>query len=141
MQGGRRLFALNTEDGDVLWARWAPGARLRQPYPYGRFFHVFPVNAEVLLAQTSGGRRWLLDAATGAVLHDAPTTSEPWPRSPILSPNGNVCIIPDADSILLLDPASGRDVWTYRLPGVTTRSGEAPKVSGRTQRPADGVGA
>ncbi len=129
MQADRRLFALSTDDGEVLWARWAPGAQLRQPYPYGRFFHVLPVNAEVLLVQTSGGRRWLLDAATGAVLHDAPTTREPWPRPPIVLPDGNVCIIPDADSILLLDPVSGGDVWTYQLPGVTTRTGEAPKAT------------
>jgi outer membrane protein assembly factor BamB len=129
MQGDRRLFALNAVNGRLLWARWAPGARLRQPYPYGRFFHVFPVNAEVLLVQTSGGRRWLLDAATGAVLHDGPTASEPWPRSPVLLPDGGVCITPDAESVLLLDPVSGRDLWTHRLPGVTTKTGEAPRVT------------
>jgi outer membrane protein assembly factor BamB len=129
VQGDRRLFALSVDHGLVLWARWAPGARLRQSYPYGRFFHVFPVNAEVLLVQTSGGRRWLLDAATGAVLHDAPTTSEPWPRSPVVLPDGAVCIPPDAESVLLLDPATGRDIWTYRLPGVTTRTGEASRVA------------
>jgi outer membrane protein assembly factor BamB len=132
IQGQRRIYALNTEDGRVLWTRWAPGARLYQPYPYGRFFHVFPVNAEVLLVQTSGGRRWLLDAATGAILHDAPTTSEPWPRSPITLPDGGICIVTDAESILLLDPASGRDVWTHRLSGVTTRTGEAPRVTAGT---------
>jgi outer membrane protein assembly factor BamB len=129
VQGSRRLFALNAENGRVLWARWVPGARLRQPYPCGRFFHVFPVNAEVLLVQTSGGRRWLLDAATGAVLHDASTASEPWPRSPVLLPDSGVCITPDAESVLLLDPVSGRDLWTHRLPGVTTRTGEPPRVT------------
>jgi outer membrane protein assembly factor BamB len=129
IQGERRLFALNADNGSVLWARWAPGARLCQPYPYGRFFHVFPVNTGVLLAQTSGGRRWLLDATTGAVLHDAPTVSEPWSRSPVLLPDGNVCIIPDAETVLLLDPVSGRDLWSYRLPGVTTKTGEAPRVT------------
>jgi outer membrane protein assembly factor BamB len=129
VQGDRRIYALDAEKGRVLWTRWAPGARLRQPYPYGRFFHVFPVNAEMLLVQTSGGRRWLLDAATGAVLHDAPTASEPWPRSPVLLPDGGVCITPDAESVLLLDPASGRDVWTHRLAGVTTRTGEAPRMT------------
>ncbi len=129
VQGERRIYALDAESGRVLWTRWAPSARLRQPYPYGRFFHVFPVNSEVLLVQTSGGRRWLLDAATGAVLHDAPTTSEPWPRAPVLLANGGVCIIPEAESVLLLDPTSGRDVWTYRLVGVTTRTGEAPKAT------------
>ena len=129
VQGERRIVMLDAENGRVLWARWAPGARLRQPYPYGRFFHVFPVNADMLLVQTSGGRRWLLDAATGTIVHDAPTASEPWPRSPIVLPDGNVCIIPDAESILLLDPSSGRELWTHRLPGVTTRTGKAPKAT------------
>src|SRR5438477_113576 len=75
-----------------------------------------------------GGRRWLLDAATGRVLHDDPTATEPWPRDPVRLPGG-VCIIPDCRTLTLLDPASGRDVWMYTLPGVTTRTGAAPRVS------------
>ncbi len=47
VQGGRRLFAVDVENGRVLWTRWAPGARLRQPAPDGRFFHVRPLNADV----------------------------------------------------------------------------------------------
>ena len=128
-QGERRLFALDADSGRVLWTRWAPGARLRQPPPDGRFFHVFPVNADVLLVQTSGGRRWLLDAATGNLLHDDPTASEPWPRVPVRLPDGGICITPDARTVVLLDPASGREVWTYTLPGATTRTGEAPRLT------------
>ena len=128
-QGERRLFALDAENGRVLWTRWAPGARLRQPPPDGRFFHVFPVNADVLLVQTSGGRRWLVDAATGNLLHDDPTAGEPWPRVPVLLTDGGVCITTDARTVVRLDPASGRDVWTFTLPGATTRTGEAPRLA------------
>ena len=128
-QGQRRLFALDVESGRVLWTRWAPGARLRQPPPDGRFFHVCPVSADLLLVQTSGGRRWLLDAATGNLLHDDPTAGEPWPRTPVLLPDGGVCITTDARTVVRIDPASGRDVWTYTLPGVTTRTGEAPRLA------------
>ncbi len=121
---------LEAGNGRVLWTRCrAPCARSRQPYPYGRFFHICPVNADMLLVQTSGGRRWLLDAAIGTIVHDAPTASEPWPRSPIVLPDGNVCIIADAASVILIDPSSGRELWTHRLPGVTTRTGEAPKAT------------
>ncbi len=123
------MFALDAESGRVLWTRWAPGARLRQPAPDGRFFHVFPVSADVLLVQTSGGRRWLLDAATGSLLHDDPTTAEPWPRVPVLLPDGGVCLTTDARTVVRFDPTAGRDVWTYTLPGVTTRTGEAPRLA------------
>ena len=129
VQGERRLFALDAESGHVLWARWAPGARLRQPAPDGRFFHIVPGNADILLVQTSGGRRWLLDAATGNLLHDDPTSTEPWPRAPVVLPDGGVCLTTDARTIVCLDPASGREVWTYTLPGVTTRTGEAPRLA------------
>ena len=87
------------------------------------------VNANVLLVQTSGGRRWLLDAATGNLLHDDPTAGEPWPRVPVLLPDGGVCITTDARTVVRLDAASGRETWSYTLPGVTTRTGEAPRLA------------
>ncbi len=127
-QGGRRLFAVDAESGRVLWARRARGAGLRQPYPDGRFLHVTPAGGD-LLVQTSGGRRWLLDATTGRLLHDDPTPVEPWPRPPTASPDGGVLLTTDARTVTMLDPTSDRDVWTYTLPGVTTRTGEAPRLS------------
>ncbi len=87
------------------------------------------MSTDILLVQTSGGRRWLLDAAPGNLLHDDPTAGEPWPRAPVLLPDGGVCITPDAGTVVCLDPASGREVWTYTLPGVTTRTGEAPRLA------------
>jgi outer membrane protein assembly factor BamB len=127
VQGDRRLFALDAETGDVLWARRAPGASLRQPYPDGRFWHVLASDEEILV-QTSGGRRWLIDSATGRLLHDDPTATEPWPCDPVRAPNGRDLIATDARTVALLDPASGRDLWTYTLPGATTRTGEAPRI-------------
>ncbi len=128
VQGERRLIVLEAESGRALWARRALGAGLRQPYPGGRFLHVAPVGG-LLLVQTSGGRRWLLDAATGRRLHDDPTAREPWPRPPISLSDGGVLLTPDARTIVLLDPASDHEGWTYTLPGVTTRTGEAPRLS------------
>ena len=116
-----------------------PAQVFAQPYPDGRFWHVIPADADVLLVQTSGGRRLLLDAATGRVLHDDPTATEPWPRDPVRSPGG-VYVTTDARNVVLLDPASGRDVWTYTLPGVTTRTGAAAAGRLRAERPARGVG-
>ena len=48
---------------------------------------------------------------------------------PVLLPDGGVCSRPDARTVVRLDPASGREVWTYTLPGVTTRTGEAPRLA------------
>ncbi len=129
VQGERRIFVLDAESGRVLWARRAAGAGLRQPYPVGRFLHVVPAGAGVLLVQTAGGRRWLLDAATGRLLHDDPTASEPWPRPPVRLSDGRILLTPDARTVVLLDPTSDREVWTYTLPGTTTRTGEAPRLS------------
>ena len=129
VQGERRLIVLDAESGRALWARRALGAGLRQPYPGGRFLHVAPVGGDLLLVQTAGGHRWLLDAATGRRLHDDPTASEPWPRPPVPLADGRVLLTPDARTVVLLDPASDREVWTYILPGMTTRTGEAPQLS------------
>ncbi len=129
IQGERRIFVLDAECGRVLWARRAAGAGLRQPYPGGRFLHAVPAGAGLLLVQTSGGRRWLLDAATGRLLHDDPTASEPWPRPPVRLSDGRILLTPDARTVVLLDPTADREVWTYTLPGATTRTGEAPRLS------------
>jgi hypothetical protein len=129
VQGERRLFALDAAAGDVLWARRAPGSGLRQPYPDGRFWHVSPASDDVILVQTSGGRRWLLDAAAGRLLHDDPTSPEPWPRDPLRLPEGGDLITTDARTIVCVAALSARDLWTYTLPGVTTRTGEAPRIA------------
>ena len=129
VQGERRIFVLDAESGRVLWARRSVGAGLRQPYPVGRFLHVVPAGAGVLLVQTAGGRRWLLDAATGRLLHDDPTASNRGPARP--------------SAVRRRHPAhAGRaapsSCWTQRrtarsgrtsLPGVTTLTGEAPRLS------------
>ncbi|HVS35052.1 MAG TPA: PQQ-binding-like beta-propeller repeat protein [Gemmataceae bacterium] len=129
VQGERRIITLDAASGHVLWARRAVGAGLRLPYPDGRFLHVVPVGDALLLVQTSGGRRWLMDAATGRLLHDDPAAREPWPRTPILLADGRMLLTPDARTVALLDPAADRIVWTHTLPGITTRTGEAPRLS------------
>jgi outer membrane protein assembly factor BamB len=129
LQGDRHVLSVDAETGRVVWHRWAPDAGLRRPAPFGRFSHVCALNTDRLLVQTSAGRRWLLDAATGRRLDDQPTAAEPWPRAPVVLDDRRVCVIADDKTVLLLQSATGRAVWTYESPGVTTRTGAAPQLA------------
>jgi outer membrane protein assembly factor BamB len=124
--GARNLFCLDATNGTILWSRWAPGATFDMPPPRGRYHYVCPVGDRIV-AQASA-RRWLLDARDGAILDTSPATLEPWPRAPLILDKGQMCLVPNADEVHLLDVARGKTVWTYRPRGETTRSGEAPRV-------------
>ncbi len=127
-QESRRLFALDVETGRVLWSHWAPNARLRLPPPRGCFFPNFHASATRLLVQTATGRRWLLDAATGRLLDDSPTSSQPWPAPPRALDAHTLALVADSRRVLTLDAATGKDLWHLDLPGKTTLTGEPPQV-------------
>jgi outer membrane protein assembly factor BamB len=131
IQGERRLLALDALTGKVVWQRWAPGAAFGMPAPRGRFLVLCPVGADNLLVQASA-RLMLLDAATGKVRREAPCPLECWPRSPLLLGDGKVCVVPDSRRVIFLDASKAKVVWTYILPGKTTRSGEPPLVVGNS---------
>jgi outer membrane protein assembly factor BamB len=130
LQGQRRLFAVNAEIGAVLWDRWAPDAGLRLPFPQGRFSSCYHAGAKTVLVQMAG-RRWLLDAATGRLIHEAPDGGELWQRPPLELDERTLCVIPDSRHVVLLDIRTGQSLWTHTLAGGTTLSGEIPQVLGR----------
>ncbi len=130
LQGQRRLIALNAETGAVLWDRWAPDGPLRLPFPHGYFSPCYSAGTQTVLIQMSG-RRWLLDAATGRQIQEAPDSHELWPRPPVQLGERTLCVTPDYRHIVSLDAQTGQCLWTYRLPGVTTLSGELPSVLGQ----------
>jgi hypothetical protein len=121
-QGGR-LFALSLTRGRCLWAWDAPGAGL--PVGHGRvqIQHLAPLG-EAVLAQVSR-QRYLLHRDTGQVLRRDPEPGGPWPRPPLPLPEG--VLIVEREQLRRLDQ-SGQVVWSYRLPGKTTRTGEPPIV-------------
>lgn len=130
LQGQRRLFALDAETGAVLWDRWAPDGQLHLPYPRGCFSSNYHAGAQTVLLQMSG-RRCLLDAATGRSTHEAADSRDLWPRLPLELDEHTLCVTPDSRHIALLDTQSGQCLWTHRLDGFTTRSGEIPSMLGR----------
>ncbi len=130
LQGQRRLIALDTETGAVLWDRWAPDAPLHLPYPQGYFSSCYYAGVETILIHMVG-RRWLLDARTGRLIHEAPDSRDLWERPPLELDERTLCVTPDNRNVVLLDTQTGQCLWTYRLTGVSTRSGELPSVVGR----------
>ncbi len=125
-QGERCLLCLDARAGAVLWQRWAPGAGFEMPPPRGRFHSLCPAGRDRLLVQSTTWF-WQIDARSGAVLTATPApTRTGWPRQPVPLGDARVGHIPDADHVELLDLASGATVWTFALPGRTTRTGEAP---------------
>jgi outer membrane protein assembly factor BamB len=130
LQGQRRLFAVNADTGAVLWDRWAPDGQLRLPFPLRCFSPCYHAGAEIVLIQMSG-RRWLLDAATGRRILQATDSRGLWQRPPLELDEHTLGLIPDYRSIVLLDARTGHSLWTHRLAGDTTSSGEMPSLLGR----------
>jgi tetratricopeptide (TPR) repeat protein len=130
-QGWRRLFALDVETGRILWSCWAPDGRLQLPPPRGRFFSASHASSTRLLVQTATGRRWLLDAATGRLLDDSPTSSQPWPAPPRVLDANTLALVADSRRVLTLDASTGKECWHIDLPGATTRTGEPPQILNR----------
>jgi outer membrane protein assembly factor BamB len=127
LQGERRLLALDLISGRVLWQHWAPGAAFEMPAPRGRFQVVVPVGDDTLLVQASG-RRWLLESATGKIRKEAPAPLSPWPRTPRVIDDRYVCLVNDSSSVEMIDAVAAKMLWSWRLAGKTTRSGEPPLV-------------
>lgn len=132
LEGGQRLFAVDAATGEVLWARWAPGAGLGLPEPSGRFNPHFFAGTDRLLVQTGGGRRWLLDATTGRLLDDAATSRRPWPRPPVIMTEAKdrLCVASQPHRIVMLETRTGQEVWHHALAHRGTLTGDLPWAAG-----------
>src|SRR5262249_1682239 len=130
-----RLYALDAETGETLWARWAPAAQLKLPEPSGRFNpHYFAGNNR-LVVQTSAGRLWLLEAQTGRLIQDAAMSQRPWSQPPrAINDQGNIgdgfCVATEPHRIVRIDAATGKEVWRHELRHATSLTGELPQLLG-----------
>jgi outer membrane protein assembly factor BamB len=130
LQGQRRLFAIGVDKGSVLWQRWAPDGELRLPFPRGCFAPFYRATAQTVLVQMAG-RRWLLEAATGRLLHEAEDGRDLWQRPPLELDEQTLCVTPDNRHVVLLNARTGQAKWTHPIRGDTTLSGEVSALLGR----------
>lgn len=118
-QGECRLFAAEAMSGRLLWARWAPGAQVRPAEPAGRFQPHYYAGIDWLLVQTSGGKRLTLDARNGRAVFIADADPTPWPRPPLAFDERQLGLAVSPRRVVRLDVASGKELWSYELDGVT----------------------
>jgi outer membrane protein assembly factor BamB len=130
LEDERRLFALDAETGRVLWAGWAPSGSLNFPAPGGRFTPRYHAGADFVTLQTSGGSVWVLDAKTGRRLHERDAGGRPWPRAPLPLDDRRLCVVPDAGTVAVLEPASGKELARAATGRLSTLGGTPPLVAG-----------
>jgi outer membrane protein assembly factor BamB len=127
LENNERLFAVDATSGDTLWTKWAIGARLHQLPPLGHFHPQITPLGTALLVQPTPGRLWLLDGATGKILHEETHRFEPWPRSPAVLDENTTAVVIDPRTVALID-ASGKTIWKYVNDDATTFTGVAPQL-------------
>jgi outer membrane protein assembly factor BamB len=132
LEAERRLFALDVETGHVLWGRWAPSGSLDLPAPSGRFGPHYQAAADWVLIQTSGGTVWVLDSKTGRGLHECDAGGE-WRRAPLPLDAHRLCLVPDARTVVVFEPAAGKEVARAAAGPRSTLSGAAPLVAGNAE--------
>jgi outer membrane protein assembly factor BamB len=115
LHGRRRLFAVEAESGRLLWARWAPAARLQPVPPAGRFHVLYHAGDDWLVLQTSGGSRLVLDSRTGRLAGVAEAGLTPWAQPPLPLDGGHVGIVTSPEQVVRLDPAAGKETWKHQL--------------------------
>jgi outer membrane protein assembly factor BamB len=125
----RCLICLDVDTGHVLWPRWAPSALIEPLEPGGRFQPSYLATTTRVLIQTSAGKVWLLDSATGKILHESdserPST---WRHPPLPVSEHQACIVPGGLHISLFDLSAGKEIWRHEIQRRTSLSGEAPQV-------------
>lgn len=120
--GGQHLVAFDRATGRACWALDSR-QRPRLPEPVvesGPRFLAAVAFEDRLLVQLSTGRRWLLDAATGKVLHEADTADRAWPT--------RSAIVADGPGRVTRLDAAGKAVWQYDAGREASLTGDAAGV-------------
>jgi outer membrane protein assembly factor BamB len=129
IEDGRRLFVLDPDTGEVLWARWAPGATLSVLAFGGRFLPEWDADDHSIVTQIASGERWLLDARTGNVRYRGSTTAA-WVQPVLRIDERRSIVVPDARRIVSFDREGGKEIWSFTPPCLTNLSGEPPRLLG-----------
>src|SRR5262249_535867 len=81
------------------------------------------------LIQTSRGKAALLESATGKTIQEKNTEGPAaWPQAPLLISEHQACMVHDTRNVVLLDLATGQEVWRYAIERRTSLSGAAPQL-------------
>ncbi|HJT77424.1 MAG TPA: PQQ-binding-like beta-propeller repeat protein, partial [Gemmataceae bacterium] len=99
------------------------------PPPSGQFLS-YEANDNWVVAQTAGGKLWVLDSRTGRRVHALDTAREPWPRPPLDLDGRHFCLVTDPHTVILLDAAQGKELARPSLVAPTTLSGRPPLAVG-----------
>jgi outer membrane protein assembly factor BamB/tetratricopeptide (TPR) repeat protein len=126
---GRQLIALDLDRGSVDWTCWAPSARLL-PIGGGCFQPHYHAGDKWVILQTTGGHRLVLDSRTGRKLHEGTAASEPWPQPPVPISEDRFGLVEHVRRVVLLDAATGKEVWSWKPRLPTTLTGEPPCLFG-----------
>jgi len=136
---GERLYCIANEylllcvdlgSGKVLWQQVAPGAAVRPLEPGGKFNPLYHVGKDRLLIQTSLGKIWLLDSATGRQVAEIGGNHGVWQQPPCPLDEQRIVIVPGSRKLTMLDFISGKALWTHEPDRKFSLNGEAPQVLG-----------
>jgi outer membrane protein assembly factor BamB len=84
-----------------------------------------------VVVQTGAGSQRVVDSETGRIVHERARQGSGWLRAPLPVAQGRICLVAGADRVVLFDPSTGKNLWTYKTsqwPGSTTPTGEAPQI-------------
>lgn len=123
-----RLAGIDTATGVCRWVQWASSPRGLLGPNRIVFRPRFYADESYLVAQVSSGVVRLIDLRTGKTLHELPGSTHSWQAPPILVAKGQVVYARDPEHLVRLDLASGKPVWTYKLPGIGSLAGQLPEV-------------
>jgi outer membrane protein assembly factor BamB/tetratricopeptide (TPR) repeat protein len=124
LQGEYRLYACDLDSGHLLWKERSPGSQAWPWSPGGRFLPRYHAGEKCVVIQTTEGKLWVLDSSTGRKVHEVETGRDRhgkhWPGALHALDERRVCLATDLTQIVLLDLATGKEVWAH-----TTRSPSA----------------
>lgn len=124
-----RLLAFDADTGRCLWQRWAPGGEFHLAPPSGRFLANYQASSGCVLVQSGAGRFQLLDAVSGRLLSRPQLASGPGIGAP--GALDDALVVSSSRQVLMLDGATGRELWRHVTPGVTLNTGEPVRLLGK----------
>jgi hypothetical protein len=96
--------------------------------PLDRLSPHYHADGDWLLLQSQDGRQWVTGIpSSGTRIEKRSPVASPFPpRKPAVLGAGRVALVSDAQHVVLVDLPAAKGVWSYEVPGDSTRTGEPP---------------